>query len=69
MKLLNVVRNYFLKCKRTYFIEINQMKFKDETKKRARKLITEDVSYLIEASISSNPIIAEFSQDILFQYI
>jgi hypothetical protein len=45
--LLNVVKNYFLKCKRTYFISINQMKFKDDTKKRARKLITQDVSYLV----------------------
>lgn len=34
-KLLETVKNYFYKCKKTYMLEVNQLKYKDEGKKTA----------------------------------
>lgn len=46
-KLLKLVRAYFMKCKRTYFIEVISLKGRDETRAGARELITQDVGYLV----------------------
>lgn len=35
-KMLDLVLNYFLKCKKTYQIEINQMKYNDESKVKTK---------------------------------
>ena len=68
-KLLETVRNYFNKCKKTYTLEVNQLKYKDDGKKIAEKLINQDVSFVIEGTVSANPIISDFCEKILFDYI
>lgn len=47
-------------------LEMNQLKFQDEGKKKAKKLINQDVAYVIEGTVSANPIVSEFCAKILF---
>ena len=59
-RMLRLVREYFIKCKRTYLIEVFTLKSRDESRGSARELITKNVSYLIEGCVSANPNIAAF---------
>ena len=63
------MRDYFYKCKKTYLIEVLSLKNRDETRADAQRLITMDVSFLIESCVSANPEVAEFSWNILQEYI
>lgn len=54
-KLLTLVNEYFQKCIKTYLIEVDTLKGRDESRTHARALITQDVSYLIEGCVSANP--------------
>lgn len=46
-KLLKLVKNYFSKCRKTYWIEMMRLKGQDESKSYARELITRDACMLI----------------------
>ena len=54
-QVFRMVWDYFMRCKKTYMIEVETMKGKDEGRKASRKLITRDVSFLIEGCVSANP--------------
>ena len=49
--------------------EVNQLKYKDQGKKIALKLINQDVCFVIEGTVSANPIVSEFCEKILYLYI
>ena len=50
-------------------LEVNQLKYRDQWKKTAEKLINQDVSFVIEGTVSANPMISDFCEKILFEYI
>ena len=47
-------------------IDKNRLKFQDAGKKTSVRLLSLDVSYLAEGSISANPLISDFCQKALF---
>lgn len=46
-RLLKLVKNYFSKCRKTYWIEVIRLKGQDESRSYARELITRDACVLI----------------------
>ena len=68
-KLMEIVWEYFLKCKKVYLIEVETMKSRDEGRTLARRLITRDVSFLVEGCDSANPKLSLFCWTVLQEYI
>ena len=68
-KLLTCVRYHFYKCIKTYIIETSRLKFQDSGKKIYCQLLKLDISFLVEGTISSNPILSEFCEGVLFDYV
>ena len=57
-KLLNILRNYFNRCVNTYLQDTSRLKFQDSGKKACIELLNKNVIFLIEGTISANPIIS-----------
>ena len=57
-RLLTYVKNYFLKCNKTYMIEMGRLKVQDNGKKIYCQLLKLDVAYVVEGTISANPILS-----------
>ena len=50
-------------------IQIDQLKFQDSGKDIYSHLLRFDVSFLVEGTITANPILSDFCKDILFDYV
>ena len=50
-------------------IQIDQLKFQDSGKNIYSHLLRFDVSFLVEGTITANPILSDFCKDILFDYV
>ena len=64
-RMMDIVWDYFIKYKKVYLIEVETMKSKDEGRTPARRLVTRDVSFLVEGCVSANPKLSLFCWTIL----
>ena len=64
-----LVMKYFSTCVRTYMFSLKKAKRTDEFKDKIRKIIKNDISFLIQSSTSANPLVTTFSRNCLATFI